>query len=316
MQLQCEDKGLTHSSTEDGDSLQNNPHSIRIESLQGNDSNCEVLSPSEGQSAVVAAMGIDPSPRPQGQLPTGGKAPRRFDLPYNNSGEYCGNAEEQGETHPEGAAPAEDLQMAIVDTSVKIRGVGEKNSLVIKVGRGYTLFTRPDGEFLDRGQMFTDYNSCMMDTFNALVGDRIATRESCDVPHLAVPWSKMRPVMQNAGFEVCRVYSNSRGAVPQMEALMCQSGKLFIVEYVWNKSNKGETPEWDYHVVGVDTQVRAVFCNTVGILPFLWKNKRAETESTHRKVVEQLRVHRVLKVWCLCRKVTAPHTSSLCRHGS
>ena len=99
--------------------------------------------------------------------------------------------------------------------------------------------------------------------------------------------SRRHPVIQKASFEVCRVFSDNNGMVPEMEALMAQSGKLFVVEYVWRL--EGEA--WQYHVVGVDTQARVVFCNTLGILPFGWKNKRSETSATHGRVVEQLRVH-------------------------
>ena len=147
--------------------------------------------------------------------------------------------------------------------------------------------------------MFTDWNACLMDTLNALVGRRILDRESCGVPHLAIPIMKARPLLQQHNFELCRVHAENHGVVPKMEQLMQARGKLFIVEYVYPVSTKDAH---DYHVIGVDTDVRAVFCNTLGVLPFSLKAKTRETQATRRGVIGMLKVLHVLKVHCLTKK--------------
>ena len=222
-----------------------------------------------------------------------------YHLTCDADGDYIGDVDSQGPTYPDGHLPAESLchKLQGPDTGVF---VNEVDILVPPARDGYVYHQRADKVVLPKAQMFTDFNACMMDSFNCLVGERIATRDACGEPHLAISWGRLAPIAQGRGFEVSRVHTNGRGACPRMAVLMQQQGKLFLVEYAWRHPIDDT---WDYHVVGVDTVVRAVFCNTLGILPFA-VNEKCETSATHLSIInDMLRVHRVLKVWCLCSLV-------------
>jgi len=252
-----------------------------------------------------AAMGdrlIEPSPRSHTVAPSSGNLVSTYPgLTFDDkTGDYIGKASDQGKTHPEGTSPPFDRQLNVTNL-LPFTPEGTKNALQFSICEGYAKYTREKESLLPRDQTFHDWNSCMLDTFNALVGRPILSRDNCKVPKLAVPISKIRPIIQKEGFELCRVFMKEGEFVPpQMQSLLQHTGgELFIVEYVyWSEEDKC----YEYHVVGVDTTARVVFCNAQGVLPFSWKNKEQETTASHQEVEEALQVKEVLKVHCLSKK--------------
>ena len=85
---------------------------------------------------------------------------------------------------------------------------------------------------------------------------------------------------------------------------MAQEAGVYLVEYQW-RTNQGQNM---YHCVYLNCNLRVVFCNTLGAVPYRlsWFNPPslsdfAETQKTHAQVCKVFKVRTVRNVWCLAK---------------
>ena len=93
-----------------------------------------------------------------------------------------------------------------------------------------------------------------------------------------------------------------KGRVPKLQSVLKQRHGVFLVEFHW--SNKAG--ERNDHVVAVNCDLRLVFCNTLGALPFslagsMGKWLQRESAETHDHVARRFHIVRVTRVWRVLR---------------
>jgi hypothetical protein len=89
---------------------------------------------------------------------------------------------------------------------------------------------------------------------------------------------------------------------PKLQRVLKQKRGVFLVEFHWTTS-KGERA---HHVVAVNCDLRLVFCNTLGALPFtlakgLGKWMQNESDETHDNLAVRFRIACVSRVWRILR---------------
>ena len=88
---------------------------------------------------------------------------------------------------------------------------------------------------------------------------------------------------------------------PTLQRVLKQTHGVFLVEFHWvNKEG-----EQNHHVVAVNCDLRLVFCNTLGALPFSlakdgWNER--EKAATHDHVARRFHLDAVTRVWRVLRK--------------
>ena len=73
---------------------------------------------------------------------------------------------------------------------------------------------------------------------------------------------------------------------------------VFFVEFFWKNKENGDS---DFHVVAVNCDQRRVFCNTLGVIPFV-AGKTNESAATHAQVVADLRIINVYRVYRIVQR--------------
>ena len=159
---------------------------------------------------------------------------------------------------------------------------------------------------LDPSLLMTDERTCAMDAFNAAVGRQIMTPEnlvengwadqSAGLRYEDLPFQRC---MHKNGYQVelVRVKPKRSGSKRKLlelrvEKIMGQQSGSFIVEFRW----RTDVMNSDYHAVAINCTTRKLTCNTLGVVPFQMSAAR-ESAATHAEVVQNLHIHRVLRVW-------------------
>jgi hypothetical protein len=104
--------------------------------------------------------------------------------------------------------------------------------------------------------------------------------------------------MKRAGFVLHPI--GGKKAVPTLQRVLKQRRGVFLVEFYWVNS-EGESA---HHVVAVNCDLRLIFCNTLGALPFTlagdeWLER--ESDATHVNVARRFRVRGITRVWRILR---------------
>jgi len=90
---------------------------------------------------------------------------------------------------------------------------------------------------------------------------------------------------------------------PKLQRVLKQRRGVYLVEFHWiNKAG-----ERNYHVIAVNCDLRLVFCNTLGALPFslagaVGKWLQRESDETHDNIAERFHVSMVTRVWRVLRR--------------
>jgi hypothetical protein len=89
---------------------------------------------------------------------------------------------------------------------------------------------------------------------------------------------------------------------PKLQRVLKQRRGVYLVEFHWiNKAG-----ERNHHVVAVNCDLRVVFCNTLGALPFslareVGKWLQRGSDETHDNIAERFHVSMVTRVWRILR---------------
>ena len=165
-------------------------------------------------------------------------------------------------------------------------------------------------------EFFSDQRSCAMDAFNLAVGCQLLTRTGLGVSPDDLlsfvqpkslrhgenaPTPPMKKAIESLRFGMLGLFTRVSKKIiypPTMVQVLGFDSGVFLVEFFWRRK---ETNAQDWHVVAVNCDMRRVFCNTLGVIPF--NNGLAnEAEKTHLAVSAHLRVVSVMRVWrVLCR---------------
>ena len=161
------------------------------------------------------------------------------------------------------------------------------------------------GDRLNDEQYFTDNSSCAMDAFNLCVGKPLLSRELIGVPFSdeGISYDQMRPVIESFGFALVQVYHGKRKQKrwPSMSEVLGYESGVFFVEYYWQLKPGELHDDRDFHVVSVNCDQRAVFCNTLGRIPFSF-TKINESAKTHAEVVAHLHFRSMCRVWRVVKR--------------
>ena len=91
---------------------------------------------------------------------------------------------------------------------------------------------------------------------------------------------------------------------PTLQRVLQQRRGVFLVEFHWS-NKEGETND---HVIAVNADLRVVFCNTLGALPFSLAARESnwlarESSDTHDHIAARFHLVCVTRVWMvLCAK--------------
>ena len=85
---------------------------------------------------------------------------------------------------------------------------------------------------------------------------------------------------------------------PRLQRVLEQKCGVFLVEFHWTNSSGAK----NHHVVAVNCNIRLVFCNTLGALPFTLGKEMGkllinESDKTHDNVASRFRIASITRVW-------------------
>lgn len=89
--------------------------------------------------------------------------------------------------------------------------------------------------------------------------------------------------------------------LPKLQTVLKQNSGVFLVEFHWmNGTDK------NHHVIAVNCDLRYVYCNTLGAIPFSLAKEEGkflarESEETHERVAKLFRVQSITRVWRILR---------------
>ena len=91
----------------------------------------------------------------------------------------------------------------------------------------------------------------------------------------------------------------ARRRPPRLAEILKQKSGVFLFEFHWLKSSGDK----GHHVIVINCDLRLVFCNTIGVLPFSlsdadngkWNVR--ESLKTHTTVAKVFRIVNVIRVW-------------------
>jgi hypothetical protein len=163
---------------------------------------------------------------------------------------------------------------------------------------------------LDRIQ-FTDERSCLLDTLNMAINRRPPlTRADLELTAGAgfkLGHPNVVTALKTAGIVLQCVKgttssSNGKTNPPSLEQVLKQESGVWIVQFRWDRTKSCGSIESVDHAVAVNCDLRLVFCNTLGALPFTLaeeqgKLKQGETAKTHKRVAARLGLRAVRSVW-------------------
>lgn len=163
-----------------------------------------------------------------------------------------------------------------------------------KHGTPYLNHTMPDRI------KFTDDLSCAIDALDMAIGPpSLLSRDALGLPFGGVNLGHPEVVnaLKTAGLYL-RATRPSFEAQPSLEQVLKQKNGVYIVEFTWGDSVA--------HTIAVNCNLRLVFCNTLGAVPFTLAGKtdsclERETAMTHANITKRFGVRRITRVWQVLR---------------
>jgi len=176
---------------------------------------------------------------------------------------------------------------------------------------------------------FTDASSCALDSLNMGLGEQVFSRESFQLatdpsslslgPSITdLPFGVVREALTTVSPSLPAIKLDDRHGVsvlksrglaiemiggkknpPRLQQVLGQNAGVFLYEFHWLKSSG----EKGWHVIGVNCDLRLVFCNTLGVLPFTYcgngKWKQRESKETHDAIAKEFRIVNTTRVYRL-----------------
>jgi hypothetical protein len=165
-----------------------------------------------------------------------------------------------------------------------------------KHGTPYLNHTMPDRI------KFTDDLSCAMDALDMAIGPpSLLSRDALGLPFGSINLShpNVFTALKTAGLVLEAIKVPGVKGQPSLEQVLKQKSGVYIVEFQWGDSSVA-------HTIAVNCNLRLVFCNTLGAVPFTLAGKtdsclERETAMTHANITKRFGVRRITRVWQVLR---------------
>ena len=174
-----------------------------------------------------------------------------------------------------------------------------------KHNQAFRMFSRPDII------KYTDEKSCLIDAVNMAVNQPVLTRDGLgltdevmvNLSHDNVVTALKTAKIALVSIKCTNSLPGKHSTPPRLDQVLKQKSGVWIVDFVWNNTEGNGVA----HAVAVNCDLRLVFCNTLGALPFSLAETPGsyllgETAATHKNVATRLGLRVVTRVWQVLKK--------------